>query len=73
MNYLILRVIAYILSGLLGGLAASYAGLSYNPDTQILTLDVAQVSEFLGLAVTGFIGGGSFLLSRISKSNGGTT
>ena len=73
MQLLIIRVILYILSGVLGVVVATYPGMSYNADTQVLIIDVQHVSETLGAAVTAFIGGGSFLVSRIVKRNGGVT
>lgn len=70
---LITRIFLYILAGFGAAIAAALPGLHYDQAANLLTIDIGQVSEILGLAVAASIGGGTFAVSRAVKRLGGMT
>lgn len=74
MNWLIIRLVLYAMAGAATVVATLYPGVvSYDEATKILTINLGEASELLGLAIGALIGGGTFAWSRVVKRNGGMT
>lgn len=70
---LVARILLYMLAPLAGVIAGTLGGIDFNPNSNILSIDVREVSYALSLAITSLIGGGTFWVSRLVKRNGGQT